>query len=337
VPIVQVVAARRLFEAGVMVKDGSAMERLAEADCAAFDKTGTLTLGEPRLSNRDGIAPHFLELAAALGAHSRHPLSRAIAAAAPDAAHSVRLESLVERPGEGIEARAAEGAVRLGRAAWARADGQGSGTVLTLDGREVARFAFEDRLRPDAKLAVEAVRGRLGPVEMLSGDEEEACRRVASALGIERYGYAMLPAEKLARLAELSAAGHKPLMVGDGLNDAPSLAAAHVSMAPASAADVGRNAADFVFLRPSLNAVPLAIDVARRAGVLVRQNIGLAIVYNVVAVPIAVLGHATPLIAAIAMSLSSLLVIANALRLGRAGRDQAADARDAGEAAVVPA
>jgi P-type Cu2+ transporter len=316
VPIVHVVAARRLFEAGVMVKDGSALERLAEIDRAVFDKTGTLTLGQPRLANAGGIDPDMLAMAAALGRQSRHPLSGAVAAAAPRSAPQP-LRDVAEHAGLGIEGRDDAGVWRLGRAAWARADGQGEGTVLTLDGQEAARFEFDEDPRPGGRGAVSWLEDNVGPVEMLSGDEAGRCAEMASALGIAEVRSSLVPAQKVARLEALRATGHRPLMVGDGLNDAPALAAAHVSMAPASAADVGRAAADFVFLRPSLDVVPVAIETARRARALVQQNIAFAIAYNAVAVPIAVLGHATPLVAAIAMSLSSVVVIANALRLMR--------------------
>lgn len=136
-------------------------------------------------------------------------------------------------------------------------------------------------------------------------------------LGVGDFVPCLLPSGKVERIESLRRDGHKVLMVGDGLNDTPALSAAHVSIAPATAADIGRNAADFVFLRESLMAVPLALDVSRNAGNLIRQNIAIAIVYNAVAVPIAILGHVTPLIAAIAMSASSLLVIGNAMRLRR--------------------
>ena len=317
VPIVQVVAAKRLFERGVMVRDGSAMERLTEVDTVIFDKTGTLTMGRPRLVDAGAIPPDMLSMAAALGAHSRHPFSQTIAGAVPGA--PVTFDTVAEIPGAGVEGRIGPTLWRLGRAGWALGQGTETGTILTRDGQEMARFSFEDALRPGAAQAVQALQRAGLRVVMLSGDAAPACRAVAEELGITEHAAALLPAEKLARITALSGDGHRVLMVGDGLNDAPALGAAHVSMAPATAADIGRNIADLVFLRDGLDTVPLAIDVSHRAGRLIRQNIGLAILYNVIAVPIAVLGHVTPLIAAIAMSGSSLIVISNALRLARAG------------------
>ncbi|MGX8009601.1 cation-translocating P-type ATPase [Mesorhizobium sp. ORM8.1] len=322
VPIVQVVAARRLFENGIMVKDGSAMERLATIDTAVFDKTGTLTLGQPRLVNASSIDPAMLEIAADLAAHSRHPYSKAIAGFAIPGGQ-LKFDAVTEHPGFGIEATDAGGTWRLGRRGWAgwkaRTGGEGKhgygGTVLTRNGMIAASFVFEDALRADARAAIDQLSDAGVPVEMLSGDTAAACAEVAKSLGIEDFVPCLLPSGKLERIETLAKAGHRVLMVGDGLNDTPALSAAHVSIAPATAADVGRNAADFVFLRESLVAVPLALDVSRKAGRLIRQNIAMAIVYNAVAVPIAISGHVTPLIAAIAMSASSLLVIGNALRL----------------------
>ncbi|MER8555968.1 cation-translocating P-type ATPase [Mesorhizobium sp. M1217] len=322
VPIVQVVAARRLFENGIMVKDGSAMERLATIDTAVFDKTGTLTLGQPRLINASSIDPAMLAIAADMAAHSRHPFSKAIAGfAAPGGQH--KFDAVTEHPGFGIEATVAGNIWRLGRRGWAgwkaRTGGEGKhgfgGTVLTKDGIIGATFDFEDALRADAGAAIQQLNDAGVSVEMLSGDTAAACAGVAKMLGVDDFVPCLMPSGKVERIETLAKDGHKVLMVGDGLNDTPALSAAHVSIAPATAADIGRNAADFVFLRESLLAVPLALDVSRKAGSLIRQNIAIAIVYNAVAVPIAILGHVTPLIAAIAMSASSLLVIGNALRL----------------------
>ncbi|CDX56283.1 Nitrogen fixation protein FixI [Mesorhizobium plurifarium] len=323
VPIVQVVAARRLFEAGVMVKDGSAMERLATIDTTVFDKTGTLTLGRPKLMNASSIDPTMLAIAADMAAHSHHPFSRAIASYA---GHSGQpgVESVAEHPGFGVEAIAEGNTWRLGRRGWAgwkaRTGGEGKpggygGTVLSRNGNIVACFTFEDALRQDARATIQRLKDAGVSVDMLSGDTSRACDEVAKSLGIESFVPALLPSGKVEWIEALTRAGHKVLMVGDGLNDTPALRAAQVSMAPATAADIGRQAADFVFLRESLLAVPLALDVSRKAGRLIRQNIAIAIVYNAFAVPIAVLGHVTPLIAAIAMSASSLVVIANAMRL----------------------
>jgi Cu2+-exporting ATPase len=327
VPMVQVVAARRLFANGIMVKEGAALERLAEIDSVVFDKTGTLTMGEARLVDDPGIDPAHLRLAAAIGAHSRHPYSRSLAAVMTPAVPPVTLDSVAEHPGLGLEAHSGPIRYRLGRAEWAldahrkETTADHAGTLLTADGQLLATFRFDDRIRPGAPEAIEAlVRAGL-TVEIVSGDRPDTVARLAAALGVRRFQAGTLPGAKVARLAALRADGHRALMVGDGLNDAPALVAAHVSMAPATAADVGRNAADFVFLRDGLQAVPFAIAIARRARRLVRQNFSIAVVYNLLAVPIAVLGHVTPLIAAIAMSLSSVIVIGNALRLNGEGAD----------------
>lgn len=321
VPMVQVMAARRLFEQGMLLKDGGALERLAEIDAVVFDKTGTLTLGQPRLLKQDTIDPAAFRIAVAMAAQSRHPYSRALVAAASDGVMMLASDVLVEVPGAGMEARIGEQVYRLGRAAWAlesftkdHDDTHVGDVTLSRDGNWLASFKFEDRLRAGARDAVaELVRTGLF-VEMLSGDRNEAVKRIADEFGVA-YTSDVSPRAKVARLTAIEATGRKVLMVGDGLNDAPALAAARASMAPASAADIGRSAADLVFLNENLSAVPQAVKIARDAARLVQQNLGLAIIYNFVAVPIAILGHVTPLVAAVAMSLSSVLVIGNALRL----------------------
>jgi Cu2+-exporting ATPase len=316
VPIVQVMASRRLFENGIMVKDGSAIERIAEIDTVVFDKTGTLTLGRPRLVTKDAASSRDLAIASTIAGLSRHPLSRAIAAEEPAA--NIVLSDVIEHAGLGIEARIGESTYRLGRPEWALADGmreQNSSTVLGKDGQLAARFTFEDALRPRADEAIGVLRDAGLHIAMLSGDAPRAVTSVAAKLGIADFASSLLPAEKVDRLQEMAAEGHKVLMVGDGINDAPALAAAHVSMAPATAADIGRNAADFVFLREGLDALPTALAIGQESGRLVRQNFSLAIAYNAIALPVAIAGFVTPLVAALAMSLSSLLVVANALRL----------------------
>lgn len=308
VPIVQAVAARRLFENGIMVKDGAALERLAEIDKVAFDKTGTLTLGRPRLVNEEAVDKRALGIAAALAQQSNHPLCRALALHGEGRLPIVT--DCVEVAGSGIEGRIAGRLYRLGRSGWAGGE-EADETVLSEDGEPIAAFSFEDDLRAGAEDAVKDVRALgLEPL-ILSGDARPIVRRLADSLGITEAMGAMLPKEKTAHVAKLGRA----LMVGDGLNDAPALAQAHASMAPASAADIGRNAADFVFLHGSLTAVPFAIRIARDAKKLVGQNFALAILYNLLALPFAMAGLVTPLLAALAMSASSIVVIANALRL----------------------
>ena len=316
VPVAQVVISGALMRAGIMVKDGSALERIAKVDRVLLDKTGTLTLGRPTpdRSAVQALGRDEAAIALALASHSRHPLSRALARALTAAGHkAAELTDVQEVAGTGVLARWNGQTVALSRPGSAA----GMGTALTIGQRPPRLIAFADRLRPDADEALARLR-RLGlEASIISGDSAEAVAQVAGETGLESESRTT-PAEKQQAIARLQSSGHSVLMVGDGLNDGPALAAADASIAPGSASDVGLQAADFVFVSDSLLAVPRAISAARASMRVVRQNFTLAIIYNVLAVPLALAGLLTPLIAAAAMSGSSLVVIANSLRLARA-------------------
>lgn len=314
-PAVQVVATGRLFRAGVLVKSGDALERLAEVDTVVFDKTGTLTYGKPRIANREEIPDDVLAAAASLARISRHPLSRAIVAeagsgkAAPDA---------VEIPGDGIEGTLAGARVRLGRAKWVGApavDDTSQEAWIRIGDAAPRRLRFEDRQRTDAHETVRRLEGLGLDVEMLSGDREAAAAKVASGLGVTSWRAGLSPREKIDHLDQLRAEGRKIAMVGDGLNDAPSLAGAHASLSPGTAADASQAAADFVYQGDGVAPIVEAIKVARASRQRVIENFAFAALYNACAMPLAAMGLVTPLIAAIAMSGSSMIVTLNALRL----------------------
>lgn len=324
VPAAQVVAIGAMMRRGLLVKDGSALERLAEVDCARVDKTGTLTLGRPEVVAMPHLTPDEAGVALALAQASRHPLAKALTSAlVARGTQPVDLHSTREQPGFGIEARLSDGRrARLGRAEWVDGDAGGGAALATcfrLDGLPARRFSFSDPLRPDATEALAELVGLGIPPLILSGDRRAAVDAVAAATRIPSLAE-MTPADKLAEIERLSRQGRKVLVLGDGLNDGPALAAGHVSIAPGSASDVGQSAADIVFLSDSLAPVPIAIRAARRTMRIVRQNFAIALVYNLCAVPLAIAGFVTPLIAALAMSGSSILVVGNALRLARAAR-----------------
>lgn len=317
VPAAQIVAAGALMRAGVLVKDGSALERLAEVDRALFDKTGTLTLGRPEPIDLDTLAERDRPVVLALARASSHPLSKAIAdgletrgvVAAP-------VQDLFEEPGFGMRARLGTHAVSLGRPV---RGARGMAVAFSDGAHPPVMIHFVDRLRGDARVTLQAL-ARLGiESSIASGDRAVAVAPVAACLGVTAQT-SMQPQDKLDLIARLTRAGRKVLMVGDGLNDGPALAAGHASLAPASASDVGQTAADAVFLGEGLAPVATAIVVSRRTMRVVRQNFALAIGYNALAIPLALAGMVTPLVAALAMSGSSIIVVGNALRLRAAAR-----------------
>ena len=311
-PVVQVVAAGRLFRGRTYLKSGDALERIAGCDHVLFDKTGTLTLGTPKMigaADAKAVAD-----AARLARASRHPLSRALtnAAGPGQVGQNVR-----EHPGLGLEGSLDGVSCRLGSAEWVGADptrNSGMSLFFARGAETPIEFKFEDQIQPDAIQTVNTLR-RLGlEVEIVSGDRQEAVAEVARSLGVEHWLAAATPTDKVRRLDELQTAGKRVLMVGDGLNDAGALALSHASAAPGGALDISQSAADAVYSN-GLAPLGLLIRVARKARLVMLQNFAFAAVYNVVAVPIAMTGHATPLVAAIAMSTSSLIVCLNALRL----------------------
>jgi P-type Cu2+ transporter len=321
VPVAHVVAAGRLFAHGVLLKDGSGLERLSAITHAVFDKTGTLTTGAPKVAHCAIPAGERRGVAKALAARSIHPAARALAQFIEEPA-SAEITNLHEVPGHGVEGICQGKRVRLGRKEWVceiarlkAGDEDQSGVAFAVEGDAAFLSTLTEALRPGARDMVEQLKRRGIKTSILSGDAAMQVGRIARLTGIDSFAASLKPGEKLAMLQTMAGEGNKVLMVGDGLNDAPALAAAHVSMAPASGSDVGRTASDFVFTRETLDSVSFAHHAAIRTANIVRQNFGLAIVYNIFAVPLAMAGQLNPLIAAIAMSSSSIIVVANSLRL----------------------
>lgn len=332
IPAVQVVAAGALFRANLLLNTGDALERLAEADTVVFDKTGTLTVPEPRVANAGEIPRDLLHVAGRLALSSSHPLAGAVA---QEAGRAAPFEGVEEHPGEGVRVMIEGIEARLGSPAFcgmsdapATSD---TSLVAVQFGEQRALLEIRQTLRSDAIAVVRSLAKRGLSLVILSGDRPDAVAPIAHQLGIDTWQGSMKPQDKIAALAVLKAEGRKVLMVGDGLNDAPSLAAAHVSLSPVTAADLTQAQADGVFLGERLAPVLAAVTVSDRARRLMLQNLGIAVVYNLIAVPLACLGHVTPFVAAVAMSVSSLAVTLNALR---ARKSEIPDKNEAAPAAA---
>lgn len=311
-PVAHVVAAGKLFQLGIFLKSGDALERFASVDRIVLDKTGTLSLGVPQLSEETDEA--VLRDAAQLARSSRHPLSRAIADAAGPGPVAPSVEEI---PGCGLQATIDGEIWRLGSARWLGIDSTETHTrnlYLQCGDSEPVALEFADRLIPGTDKAIQALEKAGYKTEILSGDTEDRVAEVARELGVTAYTSAASPQAKAAYLEQLREQGHKVLMVGDGLNDAGALSLAHASVTPGTAIDVSQSASDAVYTG-GISSLPVLLKLSHRTRSVMLENFTFAAVYNLVAIPIAVTGHATPLVAALAMSFSSIAVSLNAVRL----------------------
>ncbi|WP_299144390.1 heavy metal translocating P-type ATPase [uncultured Tateyamaria sp.] len=308
VPAVATVATGRLFRAGVLVKSETALERLAEVDTVVFDKTGTLS--DSALVPPVDLSDEARAVLKGLAEASRHPLSRSVLGPLSDV-RAAAIEDVDETRGRGLRGVWRGQPVGLGAADWLTGDGQG--TVLQV-GDRIYPLARREQAVTDAAQALDALRAMGLDVHILTGDTARNAHRVAATLEVGQVHAGVGPEDKQALIWSLQAGGAKVLMIGDGLNDTLALTEAWASIAPGTALEASQNAADVVLLGQKMLGVPLVLRIARSARRRILENFALAAGYNAVAIPLSLMGFASPLMAALAMSSSSLTVTLNALR-----------------------
>jgi len=326
-PSALLAAAGAMGRRGVLLSRLDAIDRLAKMQTLFIDKTGTLTEG--RMQCREvrvltggstQALPVLQGKAASLAAWSSHPLATAVREAFTPA--RIAWRDVQEVPGRGLLAVDEQGVTwRLGAPAWVGADegatDGGAQTCLARDGIALALFVFDERLRDDAADSLRALAQDGVRVQMLSGDDPERTHRIAATLGLVHAAGAMTPDDKLAAVREAQRRGEIVAMVGDGINDAPVLAQADVSIAMGEGALVARSHADAVLVSNRLADIVRARALARKTLGVVRQNFAWAALYNAACVPLALTGHLPPWAAGLGMALSSLVVVSNSLRLSR--------------------
>ena len=319
-PVALLVGTGRAAREGIIIKGAHVLEATRAVDTIVFDKTGTLTTGTMTLQSVDEIEAGHLAAVLALESNSEHPIARAVVQGLRErgvvAAHPV--EDFVNTPGVGVSAVVDGRRVTMGRSA----HGDDSGSTLveaTVDGHVVARLAVSDQVKPAAAAIVSQLRA-LGVRPMIvSGDSDGPVRRVAASVGVdpEDTRAAVLPADKLSIVHQLQAAGATVAMVGDGVNDAAALVAADLGVAMGTGTDAAMEAGDLTIVDGDLAKVPRALALSRRTLGIIRANLFWAFAYNVAALPLAVAGLMNPVIAGLAMALSSVFVVTNSLRLRR--------------------
>ncbi|MFC5700266.1 heavy metal translocating P-type ATPase [Cohnella faecalis] len=333
-PVSLLIGSSLSARAGILVKEGRFMESLPLMNTFLFDKTGTLTEGKPALVGSrfvDGQRHKGLRLAASLEQYSEHPLAKAVASEAK--ARSLLLSEAIdfrEYPGQGVTGMVDGKRMRIGNEKWLTAHGiaisdlferqtdiQGASILhVALEERWIGALFFQDRTKQDAKSTIRQLE-RTGEIWMLTGDGEQAAKKAAAEVGIERVRAGMLPEQKLQMVRELQAAGRKVVMVGDGINDTAALAASDIGFAMAGGNEAAMQAGDIVLVGSRLSAVADAIAISRRTMRNIRQNLSFALVYNAIMIPLAAFGLLDPRAACVFMAFSSVLVVGNALRLKR--------------------
>ena len=332
-PVALAASAGLMSKSGILATRMSAVEALSSANMLAFDKTGTLTMGRPVLveSYPPDAATKGLKLAAAMNVSSEHSIGRALVLANQQSGQTIRVLDVAVRnfPGQGRQVDLPTGKVRLGSLVFAKPDlepkdqewlgrqlGQGHSVIaLTTDGVLDALFAFADTLRPGAFEMVQGLKQKGFALAILSGDKQETVDNIATKLGIAASFGGLSPSDKVAWVREQQQAESRVLMVGDGINDAPVLTCANVSVSFSQATDLARQSSDFILLNGDLESLTKLIRLAARTTSIIRQNLGWALSYNIIAVPAAAFGFVPPWAAAIDMSVSFFIVVFNALRV----------------------
>lgn len=316
VPIVQTIVISNFIRKGILVKSGEALEKVIGVDRIIFDKTGTLTIGKPKLVEIKilcGEEKNILQLAASLTKNSKHPIAQAISENYKENLIELRVH---ENQGFGLEANFGNKILRLGRKEFCeiKSSYHNSQNLLTcfLNYNETeAVFFFSDEIKSDAKAVIASLKEMGKKIILLSGDSKIAVESAAKTLGIEEFYFEQTPVSKAQFLEKME----KFVMIGDGINDAPALALSPVSISFSRASDISQNIADIIIQGENLSPILEIINSSKKAISLMKQNLIIALLYNLIAIPFAVSGHVVPLIAAIAMSSSSLLVLFNSLRI----------------------
>jgi P-type Cu2+ transporter len=329
VPIVQTILISNFIRKGILIKSGEALEKLSKIDSVIFDKTGSVTIGSPKLvdvfllqnnqlvSIEDERKKFYFKIAASLSQKSRHPLSKAISENFQEDLFEIKAK---ENHGFGLEGEFENQLIKLGKKEFCQIQNSFKAkenflqTFLKIGNDELV-FLFEDELKSDAESVIAELKKISKKIILLSGDNEVNVKKVAQKLGISEFYFEQTPVDKVNFLQELKSKNQILMMIGDGINDAPALALSDVSISFSKASDISQNIADIVIQGEKLMPIIEVIKFSRKAIQLMKENLLIALIYNLIAVPFAMSGQVMPMIAAIAMSSSSLIVLFNSLRI----------------------